>query len=239
MDIGKLGKAARKELTRNPKKAAILGLLCLVALYFWGPLVWSWLPVEKSAAEPEPKVVAQGGQSQQPTAQVTPDKPSVKPEQKFHWNEIIRWMENDVRMATVELATDSRDPFQTISKTQQEIAAKQSEDNPEQANNNLQRKEYKPSDVGLALEGVIIGPRYSAATISGKIFRLGSQVTAAANKSQGESATSHRIEFVLQEIHSRHVVLQRAGKSYSLKIKGTKLAGGERLEFSKSPSSDQ
>ena len=39
MDLGRLGKKARNELMRNPKKSAILGVICLVALYFWLPLL--------------------------------------------------------------------------------------------------------------------------------------------------------------------------------------------------------
>ena len=40
--LHKLAKQARRDLLANPKKAAILGLMLLVALYFWGPLLWKW-----------------------------------------------------------------------------------------------------------------------------------------------------------------------------------------------------
>ena len=40
--LDKLTKQLRRDIAANPKKAAALGLMVLVALYFWGPLVWSW-----------------------------------------------------------------------------------------------------------------------------------------------------------------------------------------------------
>src|SRR5688572_4841121 len=46
-------KRLQREVLGNPKKAFLLGLLCLVAAYFWAPLVAGWFKGDDvSAAAP-------------------------------------------------------------------------------------------------------------------------------------------------------------------------------------------
>lgn len=236
VSLGRLGKKLKRELTRNPKKAAVLGLLCLVAIYFWGPLVWSWMP-GKSSAKTKPKTAnkakATSKPPRRPIAVSEANKPTTITKQTFQWNDFVSWLESDERMTSVRLAADSRDPFQAAAVTQQTAT-----DNQATGANGPDRngqRHYKPEEVGLVLQGVIIGPRYSAATINGHNFRTGANVGAEAAKEK--SSAAGRIEFVLQKIHPRYVVLQRAGKTYSLKLKSTKLAGSDRLKYQK-PSSN-
>ncbi|MGC3971074.1 MAG: hypothetical protein QM775_28185 [Pirellulales bacterium] len=38
--MASLAKQLKRDLTANPKKAGMLGVLCLVCAWFWGPLVF-------------------------------------------------------------------------------------------------------------------------------------------------------------------------------------------------------
>jgi hypothetical protein len=48
--LDKLVKQLRRDATANPKKTALLGVMALVALYFWGPLLWKGVVAEKGNA---------------------------------------------------------------------------------------------------------------------------------------------------------------------------------------------
>ncbi|MBW3598852.1 MAG: hypothetical protein KY475_16450, partial [Planctomycetes bacterium] len=52
----KLLRRLRRELTRNPKQSAVLGIGLLVAAYFWAPLAAGWLP---GASKPKASNVAE------------------------------------------------------------------------------------------------------------------------------------------------------------------------------------
>ena len=43
MSLERFAKRLRREVIANPKKAAILGIMLLVAIYFWTPLVMGWM----------------------------------------------------------------------------------------------------------------------------------------------------------------------------------------------------
>ena len=68
--IGNIAKQLRREATANPKKASVLGLLAVVALWFWAPLVWGWI----FASEDE-----EGVKATQPTAQSAPTGGTPRP----------------------------------------------------------------------------------------------------------------------------------------------------------------
>ena len=50
MKLDKLLKQAKRDLVASPKKAAVLGLMLLVAAYFWGPLLWKWMAPSGTAS---------------------------------------------------------------------------------------------------------------------------------------------------------------------------------------------
>ena len=43
MKLDKLARQLRRDVAASPKKAVALGLMVLVALYFWAPMVWKWI----------------------------------------------------------------------------------------------------------------------------------------------------------------------------------------------------
>ena len=115
MNLGKLGRKLRREVTASPKKAGLLGLAAVVAIYFWIPLVWGWIGKSDSSvattaapAGVTPTVATTG------FAAAALAQPAAKPAQPDRpcWQQIIRWMHNNPRTMTAPTLTKTRDPFE-------------------------------------------------------------------------------------------------------------------------------
>ncbi len=112
--LSRLGKQVKRELVKSPIKAAILGIMVLVAAYFWVPLVWNWIRPEQSEAAP---VAANGAMpatvEQVETAVVVPQKAVVAPQKPVErdWTQLIDWMASDTRTLPAVLPADARNPF--------------------------------------------------------------------------------------------------------------------------------
>ena len=106
--LDKLAKQARRDLLANPKKAALLGLMLLVAAYFWGPLLWKWLV---------PASGSKGGKGGQ-TALIMEDDPAeAAPQAKpgalrpFRWEKVRQQIRSDRFMVPASFEKHWPDPF--------------------------------------------------------------------------------------------------------------------------------
>ena len=202
MNLEKLARKLRREVLGNPKKAVFLGLLLLVALYFWSPLVWGWFvkdepPVEASAAvansDFDPTLLAAPSEAQSSPPEPAPTHP---------WQLLVEWMKQDPTTTTAAGLSDRRDPFQSV---EPEVA----ETRPEDESPTVEPV-ATPESIGLELAGTLVGRDSSVALINGKAYRKGGKVVSTRN---GES-----IEFELTEVHPRRIVLQRLGEQFELTI---------------------
>src|SRR6266576_3193818 len=108
VNLEKLAKQLRRDLAANPKKAAALGLMVLVALYFWGPLAWKW--------------VAAGGNKRNSKVNMAsliltddPVEPShqtkVRGGAKFRWEKARQLIRQDPHMVSATFDARWIDPF--------------------------------------------------------------------------------------------------------------------------------
>ena len=90
MRLDKLGKKLRREIAASPKKAALLGLITVAALYFWAPLVLGWLGKDKAtpSAEPTPAAAAEPSATQPAPPTAVADAPPSLPS----WEQVVQWM---------------------------------------------------------------------------------------------------------------------------------------------------
>lgn len=179
MSPDKLVTTLKQELVRNKKKSAILGVMCLVALYFWAPLAWSWIAPggdeSDSSTIHEESIVGVGQSAPTPEATVGSFAPAsaagtgrTTRRRELPWQELLQMIENDERMASAVLADSSRDPFAAagtagdltldVASSPQEVAAQQDAD-------------VAQLTQGLELTGIVYGPRLRLATINGKTYR--------------------------------------------------------------------
>ena len=239
-------------MTANPKKAAALGLLLLVAAYFWAPLVWGYFGkgdqagVPPVAAAPPP-----GAQGPAPnTAVPAPEVPAPTPlpVARHSWQQLARWIERDERMKPAAEVAGRRDPFRPV---RPPVVARQ----PASTKPNIKKRadEITPAKLGWTLTSTIIGSRRMA-LIDGGAFALGDVIVAgedgraasADDQRRGRTGKSNAqpqatgaqpgdkqqpVAFELVEVDARQVVLQRGGRRYTLKIPPSELSSGDFIHI--------
>ncbi len=208
MSPGSLGNRLKREIKANPKKAVILGVVTLVAVYFWVPLVLGWANKNKSRVAATPVVTANA--STAPVASPIPNgstggnetSAAVRPS----WAQVAQWKQNDPRTKTADpLATD-RDPFSPV-KTEtispEEVAAKAASAKP---------AVLSPAQAGLVLTSTVVGPERRVAQINGKSYSVGQTIQVI------KDSKSLGISFTLVDVQPRSVVLESDGRQFDLAI---------------------
>lgn len=216
MSLSRVSRQLRREFTANPKKAAILGLLFLVAVWFWAPLVWSWIDGDDPSAETPAAAQAESSASE-PAAGPPgdPDTTLKQPElPKYPWYQIVQWMENDPRTSVTDPLLGRDDPF-PVSQTQ--VATAEQEDLPDET-----APQATPEDLGMVLSSTLIGPQRRVAQVNGKTYRQGQTVRLLRDGQQ--------IEFTLAAVYPRRIVLNRQGEQFELTIPVPASSG--RIELS-------
>jgi hypothetical protein len=200
VSLKRLTRQLRREVVKNPQKAAVLGLLAVVALWFWAPLVWGWIAGDDPAA---------GTTAAQPAANAPPAQPAGTPAQsnttakepktpRHPWRQLVKWMDNDPRTSAADPMFERPDPFLSAE-------TRPAGDEPGQV-----QPELTPGSLGMVLSSTIIGPRRRVARINGKSYQQGETVKLAKDQQQ--------IEFTLAEVYPRRIVLKRQGEQFELRI---------------------
>jgi hypothetical protein len=222
--LDKLVSQARRDLLANPKKAAVLGLMVLVALYFWAPLVGKWLFPEggKKAATTGDVALILEDDPIEPTAKSKAGKGKA-----FRWEKIRQLIAGDRLMRPAVLEASWRDPFlKPASQLPQEIAPDGAL-TPEvtAAHTALATADVSSSAAGLTLSAVAIGPKRRSATINGDTYREGATI-----KLGGNDPKSSLLEFRVKRIERQRVELETAGKTFWIEFQQPKLAEGDEIE---------
>jgi len=197
-------KRLQREVLGNPKKALLLGLLCVVAGYFWAPLVAGSF---KGADVTE--ITAPNTTNGDSTPAVAPTTSTLAVQTpvvavSFTWKQIAECLDRIRIQQITSLAADARDPF----KPAPSVGA--------QAESVVEIRTSAPSltpqQAGLSLSSTMVGPRYGIALIDGETYRVGDEIN---------SATAEGVTFRLKSIHAKHVVLERNGEEFELSLKPT------------------
>jgi hypothetical protein len=198
----------RREIEANPKKAGVLALLLVVAIWFWAPLLGKWFgktetDVKDGAPTPNiatvsPTAGANGVSA--PAVGATESALSLKSKLPNRpWRQLVTLIEQDPRMSPATELAAGRDPFKSLPTESAE--KKQTESAPEQP-------DLTPTAAGLVLTSTIVGRGQKIALIGGESYKEGSVVAAR----RGEA------DFRLIEIRPREVILERKGRLYNLSL---------------------
>lgn len=198
-------KRLRREATANPKKAGLLGLLLLVAAYFWAPLLRQWISTLENAPETSTAAAAPAVDVPPTTAANAPtpslaNMPAPAPP-KFHWRHLAQAIETDPQMRSAAPTAEpgaQRDPF--VDPRPPVVA--QAVPDPEPV-----RDDLTPGELGLVLSSTIVGESRRTAVINGKIYVPGRELEA-----------SDGMVFVVSRIEPWGIVLERAGKQFELEL---------------------
>jgi hypothetical protein len=223
--LDKLKKQLLREVKANPKKGAALGVLCLVALWFWGPLVAGWVSGSKGGSKVAKKKAAatetadgattsskKGNKSTDKTAQDAKSEVNSK----VAWGTLLEWMRNDPTMASAVRVPIARDPFimvqPTVISPPQHTDVEETTADSAAAESKPLAAQYSPSpeSLGLTLSATVVGGQRSTAMINGRAYVIGKRVLV----QSGEARYAYR----LTEIHATHIVLHDGRTPHELKI---------------------
>lgn len=201
MNASKLIKRLRREAKASPKKAAALGLLLLVAGYYWMPLLKA-VVTKADAAGRKPRESAEADF----TAMIPSGEGSAaegKATPTYGWERLAEWIDEDALTRPAESLVTRRSPFEPVVA---EIALAETDQEMEQP----ARKSPTPESLGMALSGTVVGPGRRVAVIDGKAYPEGRSVEA---RQSGDV-----IQFKLSEVHPERIVLERLGEQFELAI---------------------
>jgi hypothetical protein len=204
VNLDKLGRKLRREAVANPKKAAILGLVTVLALYFWAPLLRGWFATDKpgvpAATEAATVTVAAGAQPAA-AARAASEKPAVG---LPSWQQVVEWRHKDSRTMIAPVLAQTRDPFETPIGDEPQMVAE----------DKLKAKPpiVAPAAAGLVLTSTIIGPQRRIVQINGEIYRVGQTIET------GKGKDSPTTKYKLIEVHPRRAVLEADGEQFELTI---------------------
>jgi hypothetical protein len=227
VNLEKLAKQLRRDMSANPKKAAALGLMVLVALYFWGPLVAKWAAASRG----------QRMNKVNTAALILTDDPAElthtsrgRTSGKFRWEKVRQLIRQDPQMVSATFDVSWIDPFGAPTADQSQQVA---ETLSLAAVDDVATAEVEPSELGIVLGGIMIGPRNRVATINGEACHEGELL---AIKDKNDKAVTHRFRVV--RIRKSEVVLEEGGRTITVALAQTKLAHGDEIERGKAKPSN-
>jgi len=213
VSLGKIGKRLKREAKANPKKAVLLGLVTLVAFYFWMPLVWGWIQPKTTEVASMPQAeneriagVSPGTALAAPAASVAPS-PSPGAAKRPSWRQIEQARQEDPRTRSVEQLSNAREPFGSVGNEPSGLEVKHEQELPPP-----RPMVVAPSEAGLGLSSTIIGSQRRVAQINGKTYAEGQHIELV--KEPDGRAMAYR----LVEVHPRRVVLEADGQRFDLTL---------------------
>ena len=224
MSLNNLSSQLRRDLAANPKKAAILGLMVLVALYFWGPLAWKFL--KSSGAKKNSKANM--------ASLILTDDP-IEPSQqiksgsriRFKWERVRQLIKQDPHMLSATFDASWVDPFGKPAATAAE-AEPTRETSADDAAAAAAAAALDPKSLGIILGGIMITPRGHLATLNGEACREGETVSVTDNRDK-----TVKYELRVLKIARQSVQLEIGGRIFSLELSQPRLAPGDDFERGK------
>lgn len=218
MKLDKIARQIRRDIAASPKKAAVLGLMVLVALYFWAPMIWGWIKPSDGGS----KAVASATEVILEDEPIDPVKATKKEGRKFSWEKVRRKMAADPRMTPAVYDASWPDPFRLAEAGTAGTTVKTGPQTPAAA-------PIDPAALGLKLTSVAISAQRRAAVISGDKYREGELVPMGGK----DKASPTGIAFRLTKVGFHEVQLEYQGQTYTLELDRPQLAPGDEWNRSR------
>jgi hypothetical protein len=217
--LDKIARQIRRDIAASPRKAAVLGLMVLVALYFWAPMIWGWIRPANTGSS----AVASSSDLILEDEPIDPAKSAKKEGRAFAWEKVRRKVAADPRMTPAVYDVSWADPF----RPPQKDAGSQTGVTPETAA--AAAPAIDPAALGLKLTSVAISAQRRAAVISGEKYREGDLVPSNGDR-QGSPPG---IQFRLTKVGFHEVHLEYQGQTYILELSRPRLAPGDEWNRSR------
>jgi hypothetical protein len=218
MSIDNLSARLKAELGRNKAKSAVLIVMCLVAAYFWLPLVGKWFGGE-STEDAEVTVANETG-GEGASANVAPPEKQTPVVKSVDWKAAVARLRGEPRMSPIDSFALTRNPFANLSVP---VALENEEENEDEAEGKSDSKaEPKPrtfEQLGLLLNGTMVGSRSRMATVNGQNYQEGDEFAVLTAESTIDDQDEPQLEqstLLMKEIHSRYVIVSYDGQLHTL-----------------------
>ena len=222
--LEKLSNQLRRDVVANPKKAAALGLMVLVALYCWGPLVWKWATASANKAS-RAATMASLILTDDPAEATAHTKP--RGSAKFRWEKVRQQIQEDQHMQSAAFDPTWVDPF--VRNAVARPAEAPSEPTPERETASAEVTPQQLADLNIVLNGIFIGTKSRVATINGEPCYEGETVKIGG----GQDNSSASMQVRVARIQRQSVLLELNGQFISLELGSPKLARGDEIERTK------
>jgi len=235
VNLNRLSYQLRREVKAHPGKAALLGVLLAVALYYWIPLAGKWLGSSKNLASVRAQPIASAGLMQKPekpsavlpgglpTVPTTPAHPSGNTSEAFpSWQQLVERRKADPRTRPVPRSTERRDPFNPPYGGELGMGKDGPEGSPTDtlAGNKKSSSasdspglQEPPESLELELTSIAVGPTRRVALINGRPYQEGNTFIFAKDGQQWE--------FHLLRILPTGILLQWNNRRYEVKLPRT------------------
>lgn len=231
MNLSRLSHQLRREVKANPGKAALLGVLLAVALYYWIPLAGKWLSpasgVEAARAQPaasagllqtaeKPSPTLLGDP---PTLRGTPSPSEKSPDAFPAWDQLVQQRQSDPRTQPVPWSPDQRNPFQrheeeNLSERKDQLgnlsATKSTRNAKPSSGAESQGLGEPPESLELELTSIVVGAERSVALINGRPYQEGNTFVF--------TKDSQRWEFRVSRILPTGVLLEWNDRRYEVQL---------------------
>lgn len=239
MNVELLGTRLKAELARNKAKSAVLGIMFLVATYFWIPLLGDLFGGD-SSGEADIATPATRAQADIP-ASVEVTKSTKGEAKPLDWRTAVARLREDPLRGPIETFSLSRDPFANLSIPLATQPPELEEETEEQKTEHDVQQPPEPmpptfEELGLVLNGIMVGINSRVATINGTNYREGQTVTVFAdNSSRADSLPPQTTEVKAEvnSIHSNFVVVRYDGRPHKLVLKPLMMSQNRNVGISR------
>ena len=182
----------------------MLGVLLIVAIWFWAPLVSKWMgkgtddvPPAPTTSEEANSTTSNNSVAATTSSETTTPTKTAAPK----WQQILKWMRNDPHMQPKSSESAAHDPF--FPSASRMVAHEEKPVGPPPT------PELTPQQAGIVVQSTAIGPRTKTALINGRPY----------HEQQNVTAPNGHDRFLLVEIRPNGIVLDRDGNRFELKIR--------------------
>jgi hypothetical protein len=192
MSVSKLQKQLLRDLKRSPGKAAVLAVLCVVAIWFWAPLLFGGGKKPAKTAKSDETIAVEA---------VSPAAPTTTAAVKgVSWQRLIELVESEPRMRSANLESPTEQPFGGSQPTANDL------DQPNRAVAPA-TAEAAPDPAKFRVTSTLLGPRRRVAVINGRPYTEGEELVA------GEDS-----QYVIARVTDRSVWLEHNGTRFELTV---------------------
>lgn len=199
MSLSKLSKQLQRELKASPKKAGMLALLGVLALWFWAPLVFKRSASASSVAPVAAPVPVPAVASQTPPSPASPTTDSA-------WQQTAEAIDRDPAMQPADLTAVWTEK-EWFASAEAVLAASKPEPAADPAEPEAPEPEVTPESLDILVSSTLVGSNRSAARINGKIYEAGDEI-------EVDGTT-----FVVARVTQNQVLLERKGRQFPLAVK--------------------